>query len=167
VVGEAIGIAAGNALNWRYTLRLPVGDKVVDVDLDDWMFLVDERVMLNKAVMSKWGFRVGRGHAVVHQGLKLHDGPEPAHRVLVRPRRLDRRRLHRHRPCHGISTARRRREGGGVGTQCGSARGLRARTPWRDEPAAGRHGSRGVARYRRAHRRPRCCRSCCASAAAT
>jgi hypothetical protein len=59
VVGEATGIASGNALNWRYTLRLPVDDKVYEVDFDDWMFLVDERVMLNKAVMSKWGFRVG------------------------------------------------------------------------------------------------------------
>lgn len=59
VVGAAEGRAAGNALNWRYTLRLPVDDKVYEVDFDDWMFLVDERVMLNKAVMSKWGFRVG------------------------------------------------------------------------------------------------------------
>lgn len=59
VVGEAAGVASGNALNWRYTLRLPVDNKVYEVDFDDWMFLVDERVMLNKAVMSKWGFRVG------------------------------------------------------------------------------------------------------------
>ncbi len=59
VVGEAIGIAAGNALNWQYTLRLPVGDKVYEVAFDDWMYLVDERVMLNKAVMSKFGIRLG------------------------------------------------------------------------------------------------------------
>ncbi|HLS54540.1 MAG TPA: DUF3833 family protein, partial [Zeimonas sp.] len=26
---------------------------------DDWMYLVDERVMLNRAVMSKFGVRLG------------------------------------------------------------------------------------------------------------
>ena len=59
VVGEAIGVAAGNALNWRYTLRLPVDDKVYEVEFDDWMFLIDERTMLNRAVMSKFGVRLG------------------------------------------------------------------------------------------------------------
>ena len=59
VVGEATGLAAGNALNWSYTLRLPVDDKVYEVQFDDWMFLMDERVMLNKAVMSKFGIRLG------------------------------------------------------------------------------------------------------------
>jgi len=59
VVGEAVGTAAGNALNWRYTLKLPVEDKVYEVQFDDWMYLMDERVMLNKAVMSKFGFRLG------------------------------------------------------------------------------------------------------------
>jgi len=59
VVGTAVGIASGNALNWSYTLRLPVDDKVYDVQFDDWMYLVDERVMLNKAVMSKFGIRLG------------------------------------------------------------------------------------------------------------
>lgn len=59
VVGVAEGRLAGNALNWQYTLRLPVEDKVHEVQFDDWMVLVDERVMLNKAVMSKFGFKVG------------------------------------------------------------------------------------------------------------
>ena len=59
VVGEAQGQAAGNALNWRYTLRLPVDGKVYEVQFDDWMYLMDERVMLNKAVMSKFGVRLG------------------------------------------------------------------------------------------------------------
>jgi hypothetical protein len=59
VVGTATGQAAGNALQWRYTLRLPVGGKTYDVQFDDWMYLVDERVMLNRAVMSKFGIRLG------------------------------------------------------------------------------------------------------------
>jgi hypothetical protein len=59
VVGVAEGRAAGNALNWRYTLALPVDGKVYEVQFDDWMYLMDERVMLNKAAMSKFGFGLG------------------------------------------------------------------------------------------------------------
>jgi Protein of unknown function (DUF3833) len=59
VVGVAIGEAAGNALNWRYTLALPVDGRVWEVQFDDWMFLVDDKVMLNKAAMSKFGFHLG------------------------------------------------------------------------------------------------------------
>ena len=59
VVGTALGQVAGNALQWKYTLRLPVDDKVYEVQFDDWMYLMDERVMLNKAQMSKFGIRLG------------------------------------------------------------------------------------------------------------
>lgn len=59
VVGTAQGVAAGNALNWRYTLALPVDGRVWEVQFDDWMFLIDERTMLNRATMRKWGIRLG------------------------------------------------------------------------------------------------------------
>ena len=59
VLGEARGQAAGNALNWRYTLLLPVDGRTWEIDFDDWMFLVDDQVMLNRAVMSKFGIRLG------------------------------------------------------------------------------------------------------------
>jgi Protein of unknown function (DUF3833) len=59
VVGEAAGVAAGNALNWRYTLALKVDERVIHVQFDDWMYLMDERVMLNKAAMSKFGVYLG------------------------------------------------------------------------------------------------------------
>ncbi len=59
VVGTAQGQASGNAFRWAYTLRLPVDGSVYEVQFDDWMYLVDERVMLNKAVMSKLGIRLG------------------------------------------------------------------------------------------------------------
>jgi hypothetical protein len=59
VVGQASGASSGSAFNWRYTLRLPVGGNVYDVQFDDWMHLIDERTVLNRAVMSKFGVRVG------------------------------------------------------------------------------------------------------------
>jgi Protein of unknown function (DUF3833) len=59
VVGEALGETRGNAFRWGYTLALPVDGRVWNVTFDDWMYLMDERVMLNKAVMSKFGVRLG------------------------------------------------------------------------------------------------------------
>ncbi len=59
VVGVAIGEVAGNALRWRYVMALPVDGKVYNVDFDDWMFLIDDKVMLNRSYMSKWGFDLG------------------------------------------------------------------------------------------------------------
>ena len=59
VKGVAQGQTAGNAFRWGYTLNLPVDGKVYEVQFDDWMYLVDERVMLNKAVMTKFGFKLG------------------------------------------------------------------------------------------------------------
>lgn len=59
VIGQATGEAAGNALRWTYVLALPVDGKTWHVDFDDWMFLIDDKVMLNRSVMSKWGFNLG------------------------------------------------------------------------------------------------------------
>lgn len=59
VVGEADGVAYGNALRWRYVLALPVDGKTYRVDFDDWMFLMDHKVMLNRSAMSKFGFGLG------------------------------------------------------------------------------------------------------------
>ena len=59
VVGEAEGHTAGNTFRWKYTLQLPVDDKVYEVQFDDWMVLIDERVMLNRATMTKFGLRLG------------------------------------------------------------------------------------------------------------
>ena len=59
VVGEAVGEVSGNALRWKYVLALPVGERVFHVTLDDWMFLMDDKVMLNRSYMSKWGINLG------------------------------------------------------------------------------------------------------------
>ncbi|NLZ10806.1 MAG: DUF3833 domain-containing protein [Alcaligenaceae bacterium] len=59
VVGEASGQVAGNAFQWSYVLRLPVGDRTYDVSFNDWMYLMSDKVMLNKATMSKFGIRLG------------------------------------------------------------------------------------------------------------
>ncbi len=58
VVGQADGVTQGNALQWRYTLRLPVDDKTYDVTFNDWMFLHDEATLINRAEMSKFGIHL-------------------------------------------------------------------------------------------------------------
>lgn len=59
VVGEAKGEAYGNALRWQYVLNLEVDGKTYAVDFDDWMYLMDDRVMLNRSLMSKFGVHLG------------------------------------------------------------------------------------------------------------
>lgn len=59
VVGEAKGEVAGNAFHWKYVLDLKVGEKTYRVNFDDWMWLMDDKVMLNKSAMSKFGFHLG------------------------------------------------------------------------------------------------------------
>ena len=59
VVGEARGEEKGNAFRWNYTLNLPMDGKTIEVQFDDWMYLMSDKVMLNRAVMSKFGFKLG------------------------------------------------------------------------------------------------------------
>jgi hypothetical protein len=59
VIGEATGESAGNAFRWKYTLDLPVDGKNYHVQFDDWMYLMDDNIMLNKSKMYKFGFYLG------------------------------------------------------------------------------------------------------------
>ena len=59
VVGTADGEQSGNTFHWTYTLALPVDGRVIDVQFDDWMYLMNDKVMLNKAAMRKWGVGLG------------------------------------------------------------------------------------------------------------
>lgn len=59
VVGTAEGQQSGNAFHWAYTLALPVDGTVWNVQFDDWMYLMSDKVMLNKAAMRKWGVHLG------------------------------------------------------------------------------------------------------------
>lgn len=59
VVGEAKGQVHGPALNWTYTMALPVDGKIYEVQFDDWMYLHSESTMMNRAVMKKFGLKLG------------------------------------------------------------------------------------------------------------
>lgn len=59
VIGVAKGRQVGNSANMKYTLRLPVGDKVYDLVLDDWMYKLSDTEMMNRIHMRKFGIKVG------------------------------------------------------------------------------------------------------------
>ena len=59
VLGVANGEVKGNAFRWGYTLLLPVDGKTIEVQFDDWMYQMTDKIMLNKADMSKFGFKLG------------------------------------------------------------------------------------------------------------
>ena len=60
VVGTAEGEVRGNAFNWRYTIDLETPDGTLRATFDDWMWLLDDRVMVNRAYVSKWGVEIGQ-----------------------------------------------------------------------------------------------------------
>ncbi|WP_144395106.1 DUF3833 domain-containing protein [Pleionea sediminis] len=64
VVGKAFGEVNGFAFNWQYTMSLPVDDEVYEVHFDDWMYLVDEKNVINRAEVSKFGVTVGE--VIIH-----------------------------------------------------------------------------------------------------
>jgi Protein of unknown function (DUF3833) len=59
VVGLAHGAAQGNALNWQYDVMLEIGGRSWQVHFDDWMFLQDDRTVINRATVSKFGLTLG------------------------------------------------------------------------------------------------------------
>jgi len=67
VIGVAGGTAYGNALNWRYRFALKVGDSTWNVHFDDWLFLQDERVLINRAEVTKFGLLIGELTLMFHK----------------------------------------------------------------------------------------------------
>jgi hypothetical protein len=51
--------ASPHANSFALVLALPVGGHILNVDFDDLMNLMDDQVMLNHAVMGKFGIRLG------------------------------------------------------------------------------------------------------------
>jgi Protein of unknown function (DUF3833) len=59
VVGLAQGGVQGNAFHWQYDAQLEFSGRSWQVHFDDWMFLLDERTLINRATVSKLGLTLG------------------------------------------------------------------------------------------------------------
>ncbi len=59
VEGEAELRFAGNAIHMRYQLNVPIDGDTITLTMDDWLYQVTDKVIINKTRMSKFGFSVG------------------------------------------------------------------------------------------------------------
>jgi hypothetical protein len=59
VIGEATGEERGDTFNWQYQIDLPVPDGTLRVTFDDWMWLLSEDRLLNRAYMKRAGIDIG------------------------------------------------------------------------------------------------------------
>ncbi len=60
VTGITHGEQYGNAIHMVYALQIPYKGKTIDVTMDDWLYRVNDQVVLNNAVMKKFGIPIGR-----------------------------------------------------------------------------------------------------------
>ena len=67
VIGTSKLEVAGNSLFLDYVLRIPYDGDTLDLRIDDRMYLVSERVLINESVMTKWGFNVGQITLVIEK----------------------------------------------------------------------------------------------------
>lgn len=59
VIGESVAEVAGNSMFLNYVLRIPYDGDTIDVSVDDRMYLVNDKILINESTMKKFGFRVG------------------------------------------------------------------------------------------------------------
>lgn len=51
---------AGNAVNMKYVLAVPLGNgNTINVTMDDWLYQVNDKTLINVTEMTKFGFKVG------------------------------------------------------------------------------------------------------------
>ena len=59
VVGKAKGFSYGSAFKFEYVLMVPFKGKNIKISFDDWIFKQDEDIAINRATLTKFGFKVG------------------------------------------------------------------------------------------------------------
>ena len=58
VVGTAKGYSYGPAFKFEYVLLVPFKRRVIKITFDDWIFMQDDKVAINRATMTKFGIKV-------------------------------------------------------------------------------------------------------------
>ena len=57
-MGKAVGYSYGPTFKFEYVLLVPVKGREIKITFDDWIFMQDERVAINRATMTKFGIKV-------------------------------------------------------------------------------------------------------------
>lgn len=69
--GDVLGIGkvniSGNAMSLNYILEINYEGSPLALNVEDWMWQVDENTILNESTLRKWGFKVGSVQLVIQK----------------------------------------------------------------------------------------------------
>ena len=58
IIGTATGEQSGNAVRWSYDMDLEVSGKTYKIHFDDWMWLMNDGILINRSYLKKFGITV-------------------------------------------------------------------------------------------------------------
>lgn len=58
IVGQAIGHTQGSAVRWNYLMDLAVNNTTYRIRFDDWMWAMNDGVLINRSYLKKFGVTV-------------------------------------------------------------------------------------------------------------
>jgi hypothetical protein len=59
VIGTAYGMQSGNSLKMEYKLDIPYKNSKIAINIEDWLYLIDDKHLINESKLKKFGFTVG------------------------------------------------------------------------------------------------------------
>ncbi len=59
IIGIAKATSKGNAIRWNYQMDITVNISTYRINFDDWMWLLNDGVAVNRSYMKKFGLTVG------------------------------------------------------------------------------------------------------------
>lgn len=59
IIGIAKAKSSGNAIRWNYQMDITVDNSTYRISFDDWMWSLNDGVVVNRSYMKKFGFTVG------------------------------------------------------------------------------------------------------------
>lgn len=68
VIGTGSAQVKGNAMQLHYVLEINYKGSPLQLQVDDWMWQVDNNTLLNESTLRKWGFKVGSIQLVIIKG---------------------------------------------------------------------------------------------------
>lgn len=67
-LGEANILVAGPTINLRYQMDIDVDGSVYRVSFDDWLYAIDNNRVINRSIITKFGFRVAEVTLIIERG---------------------------------------------------------------------------------------------------
>jgi hypothetical protein len=58
MVGTAKGVASGRTFHWTWTLATEPGNDLLNVSMEQWMYLADNGTLMNRTIITKLGVRL-------------------------------------------------------------------------------------------------------------